>query len=151
MSKIVRNIKTIGLISFVLLLNSCFFLFDSGGEKIIGNYKILWVDLLEQQVVCESLDQTSSSCSVLVKEYVFAVGHNSDFIIAKQHPTNGFDNGHVIDTTITNFYIIDINRKLIKKGNKVFGPLTESQFNDKVTELDIEKIKFDQVYPHLPS
>lgn len=151
MTKMLRNTKIFGIIILILSLNSCFFLFDSGGDKIIGNYKILWIDLLEQQVICESLNENSSSCSTLVEEYVFAVGHDSNFIFAKQHPTNGFEGGHVIDTTITNYHIIDMNRKFIKKGKKVFGPLTKKDFDKKIMELGIEGIEFDQVYPHKPN
>ena len=151
MTKMLRDTKIFGIIILILSLNSCFFLFDSGEDKIIGNYKILWIDLLEQQVICESLNENSSGCTRLVEEYVFAVGHDSNFIIAKQHPTNGFEGGHVIDTTITNYHIIDINRKIIKKGEKVFGPLTKKEFDKKTMELGIEEIEFDQVYPHKPN
>jgi hypothetical protein len=76
--------------------------------------------------------------------------HNDDYIVAKQHPTSGFEGGYKIDTKITNYYIVDINRKILAKGEKVFGPLTANQFDSILTVLKIKQIKFDQNYPDKP-
>ena len=133
-----------------LTLNSCY-LFDSGSDKIIGNYKVLWIDIFSNQIICETDEKNATSCSQLIDEYVFAIGHNSSFIIAKQHPTNGFKNGYEVDTTITNYFIIDINGKITKNRNKVIGPLSKKEFEEIVAELNIENIKFDQNYPENPN
>lgn len=130
-----------------ITLNSCFGLFDSHSDKIIGNYIVLWIDLQENQTISERSEENSSSSSQLVPEYVFAVGHNDNFIIAKQHPTSGFKNGYKIDTSITNYFVIDMNQKILKTGNKVFGPLTKFQFDSLRRELKINDIKFDMNYP----
>lgn len=90
----------------------------------------------------------SSSSIGLVPEYVFSVGHDDDFIIAKQHPTSGFENGFEIDTTITNYFVIDMNRKIFRTREKVFGPLSIEQFDSLRSELKIENIKFDMNYPN---
>lgn len=122
-----------------LILNSCF-MFDSNSEKIIGNYEVLWIDTPNSRAVCERYSSTGST--VLIPEYVFAIGHNSEFIIAKQHPTNGFENNHKIDKSKTNYYIVDI-----RNASKVLGPLNKSTFHKKVLELNISGIEFDQIYP----
>ena len=133
--------KNLILILGILNLNSCF-IFDSDSDIIIGKYEVLWIDSPNTRAVCEKYSSTGST--VLIPEYVFAVGHNSEFIIAKQHPTNGFENGNEIDKSKTNYYIVDIRNK-----SKVFGPLTKSDFNNKVSELNIEEIEFDQNYPEV--
>lgn len=130
-----------------LLVTSCFGLFDNNSDRIIGKYIVLWIDLPQNQFISEERELNSSSSMVLIEEYVFAVGHNNDFIIAKQHPTSGFKNGFEINTKITNYFIIDMNRKILKKGEKVFGPLTEIKFNELRQELKIENIEFDMNYP----
>ena len=123
----------------ILTLNSCF-IFDSDSDKIIGKYEVLWIDTPNTRAVCERYSSTGSI--VLIPEYVFAVGHNSEFIIAKQHPTNGFENGYEIDKSKTNYFIVDIRNE-----SKVFGPLNKSDFSKKVSELDIGGIEFDLTYP----
>lgn len=122
----------------ILTLNSCF-MFDNDADNIIGKYEISWIDTPNTRSICKKYSETGSE--VLVPEYVFAVGHNSEFIIAKQHPTNGFESGYKIDKSITNYFIVDI----MKEGN-VYGPLSELDFNKKVSELAIEAIEFDQIY-----
>ncbi len=131
--------KTLVLILGILILNSCFII-DHDSDKIIGNYEVLWIDTPNTRAVCKRYSTTGSA--VIIPEYVFAVGHNSDFIIAKQHPTNGFENGHEIDTSKTNYFIITI-----KNQSKVYGPLNIASFNTKVEELNIKEIVFDQTYP----
>jgi hypothetical protein len=133
------KIKLLILSFGILTLNSCY-LFDNDADKIIGKYEVSWIDTPNTRAICERT--SSTGCLGLISEYVFAVGHNSDFIIAKQHPTNGFKNGYEIDTTKTNYFIVDIRIQ-----SKVFGPMNKSDFESKVEELNISGIKFDQTYP----
>ncbi|MCT8341244.1 DUF3997 domain-containing protein [Flavobacteriaceae bacterium TK19130] len=123
----------------ILTLHSCY-LFDSDSDKITGKYEVLWIDTPNTRAVCERYSSTGSS--VLISEYVFAVGHNSEFIIAKQHPTSGFENGDEINTTITNYFIVDIRQE-----SKVIGPMNKSDYDKTISELNIGDIEFDQTYP----
>ena len=43
--------------------------------------------------------------------------------------------------------MIDINRKILKKGNKYFGPLKKMKFDSLRLKLNITDIKFDMIYP----
>ena len=61
---------------------------------------------------------------------------------AKQHPTSGFENGYKIDTTKTNYFIIDIRNE-----SKVIGPMNIADFDKRLSELKISGIEFDQTYP----
>lgn len=125
-------------------------MFDSASDTIIGRYKVLWIDLREQQFICEVSAEHASSCFVLVPEYVFAAGHDDNFIIAKQHPTSGFETGFKVDLSVTNYYIIDMNRKTKTGGKKAIGPLTKLQFDRMRKDLKIEAIEFDMTYPEAP-
>lgn len=127
-----------------LAMSGC--LFDSSSDTIRGRYKVVWIDVPEQQFICEESSEHSTSCSVLVPEYVFAVGYDDDFIIAKQHPTSGFEDGFKIDPSVTHYYIIDTRTT----EEKVIGPLTEEQFDKTKKELRIERIEFDKTYIDIP-
>ncbi len=132
------------IISLIIgfLLPSCFGLFDSESDRIIDKYIVLWIDLEENRCISEQFEKNSAGSSVIVPAYVFAAGHNDEFIIAKQHPSEDFKT--------TNYFIIDMHRKIKKKGEKAFGPLTRKQFDSLRTELRIRDIKFDLKYPEKP-
>jgi hypothetical protein len=134
------------LLSIILTLTSCSLSLDSTSYTIIYNYEVMWVDVREQQCICERDGMLSASCSILVDEYVFSVGHNKNFIIAKQHPViyPKPSEDFKIDTSITNYFIINISTK------KVFGPLTQEEFIKQRKELKIEEIEFDMNYPEIP-
>lgn len=125
-------------------LTGCFGLFDSGSDKIADNYYVLWIDLQENQGICEEIEGTQrGSYILLVPEYVFEVGHDDNYIIAKQHPTSGFKSGYKINKEITNYFLINMNLK----NDKVIGPLTLIEFEDLRKQLGISDIKFDMRYP----
>jgi hypothetical protein len=149
-TKMNNNYRFIFLIFISIGLTSCFGLFDHGSDKIVGRYIVLWIDLQENQTISEQDEIDSPNSSTVIPEYVFAVGHNQDFIIAKQHPTNGFDGGYEVDTKTTNYYIVDVNRKILKTGKNVFGPLDINKFDSIRTVLRINEIDFDQIYPDKP-
>ncbi len=140
MVSITRLIKVILLIGLTGL-SSCFGLFDSGSEKITDNYVLSWIDLQESQVIRKTSEDCPAGCEALTPDYIFSVGHNENFIIAKQHPTSGFEGGYEIDTSITNYFIIEINT------SDVIGPLKINQFDSTVNKMGIKGIKFDLNYP----
>ena len=92
----------------------------------------------------------SSSSIGIVDPYVFAVGHNKNFIIVKQHPTKGFEGDYLINTRITNYYVIDMDGKATKEADGKIGPFTKNQFDSIRIQLHIENISFDQIYPENP-
>ena len=135
----------IAVILISILTVGCFGLFDSGSETIVGKYKLLWIDLQENQVLCESYGE--SGCIGLIPEYVFAVGHNDSYIIAKQHPTSGFEGGYEIYTDTTNYFIIDLDTNIKRESEKTIGPLNKIDFEKIRDCLKISDIKFDITYP----
>lgn len=144
------NVAKYVLLSAVALLHtSCYF--DSGSDRITGDYKVLWIDSPANQTISRENKDNPSGSSVIVPEYVFAVGHNEDFIIVKQHPTNGFKGGFRVDTAITNYYIIDIKGKFVKNDKGVVGPFAEVEFYTKLRELNISKLSFNKTFANDPN
>ena len=139
MNTTVKNI----LLLFVTIsfLTGC--LFDSSSNCIIGKYEVLWIDLPQNQILAKKDKLHSSNYSTLIAAYIFAVGHNENYIIAKQHPTNGFHGDYKIHADTTNYYIIDI----YKERDKVFGPLTLKQFDSLKTKFKISDLNFIKTYP----
>lgn len=121
--------KTFCLAIILFTLNSCI-LFDNGSRTIVDDYKLEWIDLPSNQYITFA-DKT------LVEGYVYAVGFDDEFIIAKQHPNNGFDGGYKVNTSITNYFIIKRNTK-----DKTIGPLTRSEFKMYVKRFAISNIEF---------
>jgi hypothetical protein len=124
-------------------------LFDSYSKRITGKFIVIWIDVPESQSISEEDELGSSNSQTIVPEYVFAVGHDSNYIIAKQHPTNGFKGGYKIDTSITNYFIIDMKR-IPKFGNYVPTYLSRNKFDSLRSILNIKHIKFDMNYSDLP-
>ncbi len=124
---------------FLLALTSCFTLFDRDSDKIIDNYELAWIDTEESRSIYRKEE--------LVDAYVFAVGHNSKFIVAKQHPNPGYTG---INQSVTNYFIIKISDNEYNDRNDIFGPLNINQFDSLKTTLGVGKIEFDLVYPDKP-
>ena len=137
-----RTIKNIFLLFLtIIFLTGC--LFDSSSDRITGKYIVLWIDLPENQMLAKEDKLHSPGSSTILEPYIFAVGHNENYIIAKQHPTNGFEGGYKIHADTTNYYIIDI----YKERDKVFGPLTLKKFDSLKTVFKIENLEFNKTYP----
>ena len=128
----------------MVVLSSCFGLFDSGDDKITDEYHVAWMDLHSAQGIYHNKEEYGLTEQV-IPNYVFAVGYNDDFIVAKQHPTNGFYGGHKIFKDTLNFFIIQIQDEM----DSIYGPLTKEEFALKAKEFDIQNITFDMKYPEM--
>ena len=58
----------------MFLLSGC--LFDSDSDKIVGDYETIWIDIPQTRGI--------SKGETIVPGYVSEIGHNANFIIAKQ-------------------------------------------------------------------
>ena len=103
----------------LLLLPSCFGLFDSGTDSIVGDYETGWIDARRSRAIYRGVAEQ-------VPAYVFAVGHNQHYIVAKQHPLMlTSELVEVVDCTRTAYYILDIARNRQPGGRPgISGPLT---------------------------
>ena len=80
-----KKLILIGLTS--LLITGCFW-----GDEATSNTKLTkdfwlnwWADNTDQHILL-SFDDTGNGGTPIIKQTVFAVGYNNNFIIAKQHP-----------------------------------------------------------------
>ncbi len=126
-----------------MTLNSCWNN-PSGSELITGNYYVEWNDLVANRAITEKTEKDSPYSTGVISNYIFAIGHNSDYIIAKQHP-------YLNDLTVTKYFIIDIKDRETRNVTGIYGPLEKEDFDIKLKELNISELNFDQVYNENPN
>lgn len=110
-------------------------------ENIIGNYYLIANDTGEQLGLSYCDPKDVSGCIGITEGTVFSVGHNKDYIIAKQHPNN--------DRKIINYFILPTRPKNKSSNFGLEGPLNLMDFEEKRKKLNITSIKFDIVYKEL--
>lgn len=130
-----KVVSSLILIISMLTLSGC--LFDSGSDKIIGDYQTIWIDIPQTRGINKGEE--------IIPAYVSEIGHNSKFIIAKQHPIK---QGNIVSvhTDTTNYYIIEVSSNSFQ-DKPVYGPLNKKSFDSLRQKLNIENIKFDMLYP----
>ena len=118
-----------------VFLSSC--LFDSDSDKIIGDYETIWIDIPQTRSINKG--------EQIVPAYVSEIGHNADFIIAKQHPIK---EGNIVEvhTDTSNYFIITVSANSFQ-DKPVYGPLSRKSFDSLKHELKIENIEFNMFYP----
>jgi len=76
-----RRLSSLFIVSSCLLtVGGCFDLFDSGSERIAGDYYLIWIDTHRNRSI------NKKDGEGVVPETVFVAGHNDRFIYAKQVP-----------------------------------------------------------------
>jgi len=123
------------LISYCALIFSC----NNFDEKhIVGPYHLAYTDISEQTTIYYEVEGFGSVG--VIPETVYSVGYNNSFIVAKQHPYSD-ENG--MNRTITNYFIIPIaSQTTFTPEAGVIGPLGETEFKEKIMELNKEPIEF---------
>jgi len=119
--------KTVILFTSLLFI-SCFGLFDNGTREISNGYKLIWIDLPQQNQFIENKNN-----EVVIDSHVYSAGFDKNYILAKQHPRI---NTHQIDQKKTNYYVI-----LLKKEN-IIGPIDSISFYNFIKLNKLEHISF---------
>ena len=122
--------------AFVFIVFILFFIACDGlnHKHIVGRYSL--VSLSKEGQALGYLVKDSSIYVCVVSECVFAIGHNEQYIILKQHPVK-FSTPPP-NKKITNYYIVLIYSAYTDFPEKgVIGLLTLEQFNNKKNELHI--------------
>ncbi|WP_406684370.1 DUF3997 domain-containing protein [Seonamhaeicola sp. MEBiC1930] len=138
---ILRKATKILGIAILLMLQSCYFGAGLVEKDITADYSLFANGTMDELCIIYHSDKYSNR--LIIPETVFAVGHNTDFIIAKSHPKNS-DNG--IDKSLTYYHIIEIEKKSTEQSLN----LTLEQFEQKRKRLNIPNdLDFDIVYKEL--
>jgi hypothetical protein len=119
-----------------LLLTSCYFGANESYQKIEEDFYLSCWDE-HCKIALSKEDIPSFFEGIIIDQSVFAVGHNSDFIIVKQNPNKS--NEELDSTKIrkhsTNYFIIDI--RWYDEGYKLYSFDNEKEFNKKRFILDV--------------
>jgi hypothetical protein len=143
------KLKTFLFICITIILCRCFGLFDSSSDTLVGRYNVGWVDIISTRSINMADKDGDYGGAEIVPAYVYAVGHNKKFIIAKQHPVIN-ERQEQVDTKKTNYFVIDLTKENYYKQEGLFGPLTENQFDSLCKKLNVGQIEFDMSYPDKP-
>ena len=113
-------------------------------EELVADYSLRAIDVKSGMSVYYMDEEYLIG---IVQSTVFAVGHNDEFIIAKQHPEDFPE----IDKSITNYFIIPLKDKVGRSAEKnVIGPMSKENFERKRVELNIpESLTFTRVFKDL--
>ncbi len=135
------------------LLVCCFLLGCNGAiivRRVTTYYYLVAIDAEEQLALSYAIGGDGSDINYIITQTVFAVGCDSNYLIAKQHPSKS-GNPFVENKSITNYYIVHLNKEYdaFKSTVGLIGPLTKDEFYKKRKELNIEDIKFTIVYKNL--
>ena len=129
------------LIPLALIL--VFLMLDQLGrpKTIIGSFQTGTIDGVGSRGVWF---ETGAGILGVVPATVFAIGHNDDYIIAKQHPCAQMGTPN---KSVTNYFIVPVHVKdkyWIEK--EIIGPLTKAVFDQKRKDLHLEHVSFDMVF-----
>ena len=109
---------------------------------VAGPYYLVVMDMDEDRSLSYKVEEGLYAGGV--PPMVYAIWHNDDFIIAKQHP---WDRDWEPAKNITKYYIIPLKNPVSKFPDENFiGPLDKGEFIKKVKELKItDKIIFKEI------
>ena len=106
--------KIITSIAICCLVSGC--LFDSGSDNITERYNVTWIDV--------HISPSIEKGETLVPAYVFAAGHDINYIYAKQHPVL-WNNQSKLDMAVTKYYII-VQTEYSFQDKPTYGPLRKN-------------------------
>jgi hypothetical protein len=118
-------------------------------EHLTGNYYLTKMDYADEDLNL-SYNLGNGSYIDVVPPTLFAAGYDDDYIIAKQHPCNGFGLSS-INKKITHYYIVPLKYKVHNwpDENRI-GPLSEKDFLAKRKELKIsDSLTFTKIFKKL--
>jgi len=137
-----KSVKIL-LVTCFLLFQSCYFGAGMVEQNITDKYWLFANNTMDEMSIWYF---PKNGSNLIVKETVFAVGYNDNFIIAKNHPK---DLAGKINKSVTHYHIININKDF-ENNPRSSTPLTFKQFEYKREQLNIpEKLDFTIVFEEL--
>ncbi|MDT4837471.1 hypothetical protein FQZ97_712060 [compost metagenome] len=117
-----KKIKNIVFVLMALFISCMGSEFES--KQIIGNYYLTSTDNFNKEAYIDYKLKSDDFIGI-IPSAVFSVGHNDNYIVAKQ---SDFNLKNQSDSQIINYYIIKILTDTISPENGVTGPLTSKQY-----------------------
>jgi hypothetical protein len=111
---------------------------DFWEKKLPNGYYLSWVNLPINRDISKGQGR-------LIGNYIFEIGYNDNFIIAKQHPMIGQVGLEKVDTSKINYYLIKF-KETKSDDDQIIGPMTREVFLDVLENLKIEELSFDIKY-----
>ncbi|GAA4049201.1 DUF3997 domain-containing protein [Flavobacterium chungnamense] len=140
--------KKLFYLSFCLCLISCYFGTNESTNEIKKGFYIAKWDENTWIACSKNGDSIYEPEKIVIGHNVFAVGHNEDFIIGKQHPCKN-NEAHFMDydslkpnRKVTNFFIIDYRND----NYKMYSFNNERDFTIEKTRLGIPQNLSFQFY-----
>lgn len=129
------------ILTLMILCNCCAWFEESQHQKIVDVYEIGWNDLESNRSITKPIKNCDGCYEIIVNNYVYSIGHNEKYIIAKQlnYPQNE-----------THYFIIDIEKNKNSSQNGIIGPLDVSEFEKIKKDLQISNLKFDLNFDKIP-
>ena len=100
------------ILTLSLTLNSCYFGAGEIEVNLPGNYFLFGNNSVEETAIWFNTGEHSSD--IIIKETVFAVGYNKDFIIAKSFPK---DSLKPLKDNFVHYHILAVNEKSPQKSS----------------------------------
>ena len=118
------RLRLVGILVF-LAAAACGFVHD---ETIDGSYRLVAIDVDEQMSVCYSLPD---GCIGRIPEIVYAVGHDSQYIVAARHPTS--------NRATTEYYYLtrSLDGPSVDPSVSVHGPFDATTFDTERGKLHL--------------
>ena len=129
---------------FGISFTACDFGSEGNEVQIIDKYYVGWKDLESNRNIYTKESPEANTGQVIISNYVFAVGNDNRFIVAKSisGPNSGRIVYHIIDTQK------DFNTNI--DNNNYWNFSTEAEYNSKLDDLGILSIEFDKEYTQDP-
>ena len=138
-----KLIKVILLFVVLIGFQSC----DSSQKQIGENYFVRWINGPETMCIGFGTEDGNEG---IVKETIYEVKWNTEYIIAKRHPLEA-PGVEGINRDITEYYILKkVKFGEAKASENMFGPLIEEEFKVKrdnlgLIEDEMESMIFDDL------
>lgn len=131
--------KYIYIIVALLAFVSCQ---DISVTHVAGPYYLVYTDTKNARALSYKAEEGLYAGGV--SPMVYAVWHNDDYIIAKQHPWN---DDYEPAENITQYYIIPLKNPVSEfPDENIVGPLDKRDYEKKIKELKItDKITFKEI------
>lgn len=107
-------------------------------QKILGNYFVITTDNYTRNIYLGYKLESGDFVGVLPSK-ITEIWKNEEFIIAKQ--SGGLDNKPKIS-----YYIVKKLEDTITPEKGVLGPFTKNEFQIKIQDLGLKKIKFNKTF-----